>query len=178
MFNLCKEINKFSFKHGKLGLIFRLESVFIEQNCLSFSKYFQKYNDNHFLFMYTFFFFKKKFYKLLLNQVSLFGYGLFSSYLYKYVDSIVLSWRWLRFLKCTPVRSFRSKNNAKTTQLKLKNVSSVLISIIGLRRRTLKERAALFKKKLKIVRTKKKVLKKVKKGPVIRSRDSKKSVWR
>lgn len=178
MFNMCNEISKFSFKHGKFGLLFNLESIFLEKNCIAFVKYFQAYSDNFYLTMYNLFFFKRKFYRLILRQISFFGYGLFNSHLYKYIDSIVLSWRWLRYLKCTPVRTFRSKNNCKTTQLKSHDIGSRLLKILGLRRRTLKERAALFKKKLKVVRTKKKILKKVKKGPVIRSRDSKKSVWR
>lgn len=90
-----------------------------------------------------------------------------------------ITWRVIRYFKCLPIRCFRSRTNSKTNQLRLYNDYSIILKKFFIRRRTLKERALLFKKKLKTIQKKKSITKlQKKKGPVIRSRDSKKSVWR
>lgn len=83
-----------------------------------------------------------------------------------------------RFVLSKPVNKTRTKTNSINCQLKLSHDYCLTFSWMGLKRRSLKERFNISKKRFKVVLKKKTKKVTKKKGPVIRSRDTKKSVWR
>ena len=87
--------------------------------------------------------------------------------------------RCIRYAGCKPIRSYRSRNNGINAQIEIPTHWYILITTLGFSRRTLKERSELsLKKKLANLRkNNKNKPKEKKKGPVVRSKDKKKSVW-
>jgi hypothetical protein len=107
------------------------------------------------------------------------GLGWSRSYHALYVEFFNLMGRCIRFAGCKPIRTYKSRNNGLNAQIPLPHNWHLLITGLGFSRRTLKERSEKsMKKKLSNLRKKNQnKLKEKKKGPVVRSRDKKKSVW-
>lgn len=101
----------------------------------------------------------------------------------------LIYWHWLliehrlhskrsfKFFQSMPVRFQRTRTNAQTTQKYIGYGWEHFADLFFLKRRSIKARKNLSKKKNKIIKKINKIKKTKVKGPVKRTRDSKKSVW-
>jgi len=101
----------------------------------------------------------------------------------------LIHWPWLliehrlhtkrsfKFFQSMPVRYQRTRTNAKTTQKYIGYGWELFADISYLKRRSIKTRQNLAKKKNKILKKNIKIKKTNSKGPVKRTKDTKKIVW-
>lgn len=162
--------NKYKYKSNDILYIFKLKK---------FTYFIQKHlqlNINYFLNVEYYNY--QKIIKMLLLSKSYRGLGLLISWGLIELEHRMHAKRTLKFFQSTPIRWQRTRTNAITTQ---KNVGFGwyhFAKFLSIKRRSLKTRFALSKKKNKPLKKKSLKVKIPKsKGPVKRSRDTKKSVW-
>lgn len=121
---------------------------------------------------------KLKIILMLFNSRAFHGKGFYIQFMAAVMELKYFTWRIMKFLSSKPVRGHRTRDNKITSQKVLNDILNWTLFIVQIRRRTFKKRAALATKNKKKapVKQKKKTATKAK-GPVKRSRDTKKSVW-